>query len=87
MSNVQTVQEIYQAFGRGDVPAILSRLSESVDWEYGATSSEVPWLRPGRGRDAAGSFFASLAAIEIHRFTPKSFLDGGSVVVVLVDIG
>ena len=40
MSNVHTVQEIYAAFGRGDVPAILSRLSESVEWEYGPTSFE-----------------------------------------------
>lgn len=33
MSNVQTVQEIYAAFGRGDVPAILSRLATDVVWE------------------------------------------------------
>jgi ketosteroid isomerase-like protein len=34
MSNlVSTVQEIYAAFGRGDVPGILSRLAEDVVWE------------------------------------------------------
>lgn len=33
MSNVQTVREIYAAFGRGDVPAILSRLATDVVWE------------------------------------------------------
>jgi ketosteroid isomerase-like protein len=86
MSNLQTTQEIYGAFGRGDVPAILSKLSEAVDWEYGATSSEVPWLQHRQGRDGAAAFFASLGAIQIRRFTPKTFLDGGSVVVALVDI-
>ena len=34
MSNlVSTVQEIYSAFGRGDVPAILARLADDVVWE------------------------------------------------------
>ena len=86
MSNLQTTQEIYEAFGRGDVPAILSKLSETVDWEYGASSSEVPWLQHRQGPDGAAAFFSSLAAIQIQRFTSKKFLDGGNVVVVLVDI-
>ena len=34
MSNlVSTVQEIYSAFGQGDVPAILARLADDVVWE------------------------------------------------------
>ena len=34
MSNlVSTIQEIYAAFGRGDVPAILARLTDDVVWE------------------------------------------------------
>jgi hypothetical protein len=86
MSNLQTTREIYEAFSRGDVPAILLNLSEDVEWEYGATSTEVPWLQRRQGRDGAGAFFSSLTAIDIQRFTPKEFLDGGKVVVVLVDI-
>lgn len=86
MNNMQTIQEIYAAFGRGDVPAILARLAESVDWEYGAKHSEVPWLQRRQGRDGAAAFFASLGGMQIHSFTPKAFLDGGSFVVVLVDI-
>jgi ketosteroid isomerase-like protein len=31
--NIATVQEIYAAFGRGDIPAILDRLAEDIDWE------------------------------------------------------
>lgn len=33
-SNIQTVQEIYAAFGRGDIPAIPGHLAENVIWEY-----------------------------------------------------
>lgn len=86
MSNLRTTQEIYEAFERGDVPTILPKLSDTVDWEYGASSSDVPWLQPRQGRDGAAAFFASLGEIQIQKFTPKVFLDGGSLVVVLVDI-
>lgn len=86
MSNLQTVQEIYQAFGQGDVPAILSKLSDEVDWEYGAQASNVPWLQHRHGREGAAAFFASLANMQMHTFVPKTFLDGGRVIVALVDI-
>jgi len=86
MSNVRTIQEIYAAFGRGDIPAILSRLAESVEWEYGPTSTNVPWLQRRRGRDGAAAFFASLAHFDMHAFRPKEFLEGDGVVVVLLDV-
>jgi ketosteroid isomerase-like protein len=50
MTNVGTVQQIYEAFGRGDVPAILEHLADDVEWEYGLTSTDVPWLQPQHGR-------------------------------------
>jgi ketosteroid isomerase-like protein len=86
MSNLRTTQEIYQAFGRGDVPAILAKLSDSVDWDYGPASTDVPWLQRRKGRDGAASFFASLEAIQIHTFAPKTFLESEGLVVALVDI-
>ncbi len=86
MSNLQTVQEMYAAFGRGDVPAILQQLSAAVEWEYGIAASDVPWLKPRRGRAAAAAFFKSLGAIQIEKFVTKLFLEGPGVVVVLIDI-
>lgn len=86
MSNLRTVKEMYEAFRRGDLPSILSKLSESVEWEYGPTSTNVPWLQRREGRDGAAAFFASLNEIEIHRFVPKTFLETESVVVVLLDV-
>ena len=85
MSHVTTVQKIYEAFGRGDVPAILALLSEDVEWEYGSNSTNVPWLQPRRGRANVAGFFESLAQLEIHSFLPKSFLESGNNVVVLVE--
>ncbi|HEX7808470.1 MAG TPA: nuclear transport factor 2 family protein [Thermoanaerobaculia bacterium] len=68
MSNVETVQEMYAAFGRGDVPAILAKLDENVQWEINGSSSDVPWLQHRQGRDGALAFFQSLGALEFHKF-------------------
>ena len=84
--NLVAVREIYEAFGRGDVPSILSRLSEAVDWEYGSSTDEVPWLQRRQGRYGVAGFFSSLGAVELRRFEPKTLLDGGSVVVALLDV-
>jgi hypothetical protein len=86
MSNIPTVQQIYAAFGRGDVPTILELLSESVEWEYGICSTDVPWLQPRRGRAAVGGFFMVLGAVEFHSFQVKTILEGDNLVVALTDI-
>jgi ketosteroid isomerase-like protein len=85
-TNANAVREIYEAFGRGDIPAILAKLDENVEWEYGISTREVPWLQPRRGRTGAGEFFESLAAIEFHSFVTKAILEGENVVVALVDL-
>ena len=86
MSNVATVQDIYDAFGKGDVPRILSHISEGVVWEYGAGASDVPWLQPRSGRKGAAEFLASLVDLRFDKFQPKTFLESGDLVVVVLDI-
>lgn len=85
MDPLKTVEAIFQAFARGDVPAILERLAADVEWEYGPTSQDVPWYQPQRGREGVKRFFEHLAAVEFHRFAPRSFLAKGGLVVVLLD--
>jgi ketosteroid isomerase-like protein len=86
MRHQETVQHIYQSFGRGDVPAILECLAENVEWEYGVNSTDVPWLQPHRGRANVGLFFQSLAAVDIHRFEVKKLLESDNLVVSLVEL-
>ena len=86
MNNVERVQAIYAAFGRGDIPAILEQLTEDVEWEYGVNSTDVPWLQPRRGRTEVVKFFESLSALEISKFVPKYVLSQGDVVVGLIDL-
>jgi hypothetical protein len=86
VSNVETVQEIYALFGKGDVPGILAKLADDVDWEYGQGPSDVPWLQRRRGRAAVSGFFESMAGFELHKFAPKQIIDGGDTVVALIDV-
>jgi ketosteroid isomerase-like protein len=90
MSNIATVQEIYAAFGRGDVPAILDRLADDVCWDHlpdggGAQRHDVPWLRERTGRDDVAGFFAALGALDFHVFAPTVILGDGDTVVALID--
>jgi ketosteroid isomerase-like protein len=86
MSHRETVQEMYAAFGRGDVAAILERLDPHIDWEYDASPTEVPWLQPRQGPAGAAEFFTSLGELDFHRFEPKAILAEGQTVVALVDV-
>ncbi len=86
MSNLETVQQIYAAFGRGDIPAILECLDEDVEWEYAIAPIDVPWIQHRRGRSEVPKFFESLDGMEFHGFTPKHFLENDNLVVVLIDV-
>jgi uncharacterized protein len=88
MKNLETVQQLYAAFGRGDIPAILNHLAEDVAWEYTPSSAQVPWLQLRHGLDEVPKFFESLGAMEIHTFQPKTFLENenGQIIVVLIDV-
>lgn len=84
--HVQTIQDIYAAFGAGDIPAILARLADDVDWGYGRAANEVSWLQRQRGREAVTGFFESLGRLEFHNVAPKELLEKDGIVVALVDV-
>jgi uncharacterized protein len=86
MSNIETVKGVYEAFGRGDIPAILEVIADDIEWEYGMADTGVPWLRSRTGRDGARQFFASLAGVEFHTFDPRVLLDHDDLVVALIDV-
>src|SRR3954470_1556654 len=90
MSNQETVQQIYAAFGRGDIAAILEALADDVRWDHlpdgsGAQRHDVPWLAQRTGRDEVRGFFEALGALEFHEFAPTAVIAGGDQVVALID--
>lgn len=53
-SALDAVRELYEAFGRADVPAILSRLDQNIAWRV---PENVPQGGDYQGRDDVGRFF------------------------------
>jgi ketosteroid isomerase-like protein len=87
MSTLTTVQTIYAAFSRFDVPAILEHLAEDCEWEYQPISTEVPWLQARRSRAGAASFFQAIGEhLEIQHFAINDLVGTGNVIVALVEL-
>jgi len=84
-THLETVHSIYQAFGRGDIPAILSKLSPDVQWEQWSDNTAqragVPWLRAVRGHDGVASFFRVVSELQIHEFKVLDVFGSGQQVV------
>ena len=86
-ANIECVKNIYAAFGRGDVPSILEALHPDIDWEAGAqpTRVAIPWIRPGRGREAVVAFFEALRdTLRFEAFEVLAVMGAGEWVVGLV---
>jgi ketosteroid isomerase-like protein len=77
-TNIRLIQELYGAFGRGDVAAILEQLSDDVQWGVNSRSraaESVAWHEHLRGKGNVPKFFAALAAnAEFTRFEPQAFV-------------
>lgn len=71
--NVKTIQSIYEAFGRGDVAAILDAVTDDVDWATDTVSRAAPWYGPHHGKAGVADFFQALVGtMTVQRFEPIS---------------
>ncbi len=84
MSNVRVVEDVYAAFGRGDVPAVLGAFDPKIEWREAEgnpySPSGEPWIGPAA---VVENLFLKLAS-DWDRFTvhPEQFHDAGGTVVV-----
>ena len=86
MSNADTVKQMYAAFGRGDIPAILEHVDDNVEWDTEIPAADVPWLAPRRGKKEVPGFFESLAPLDFPTFDPHTFFESGDKVMVLLHL-
>jgi uncharacterized protein len=75
-----------EAFGRGDVQAILGLVTDDVDWSTDAAIPSAPWYGPRNGKDGVVSFFEAIGKTgPVTEFDPLAYAsnDEGDVMVFL----
>jgi ketosteroid isomerase-like protein len=86
-SNQKTIEEVYAAFGRGDVPFILERVGEQTRWDFSVGGSEVPWHVPIGSKKELPRFFQAMAEnVTFEAFEPRAFVSDRRNVVVKVRV-
>src|SRR4051812_16442514 len=56
-TNAKLIEAAYEAFGRGDIPAVIDMLDEDVDWQSPAT---LPQGGQFHGKADVGRFFQAI---------------------------
>jgi ketosteroid isomerase-like protein len=91
-NNISACQTMYQAFGTGDVPAILAHMADDIafdDWtgNTAVNSGLLPNMRTRFGKDGAVAFFTALGTeLEFRRFDVNNLLAGGNQVAATVSL-
>jgi ketosteroid isomerase-like protein len=81
-SRTSVVEQAYDAFGRGDIPAVLGLLDDGVEWTSPGT---LPQGGTFKGREQVGSFFEGVgSAWERLVVAPESIGEVGTDLVVAV---
>jgi ketosteroid isomerase-like protein len=79
-THIETIQKIYAAFGRGDIPGILEHIAEDLHAfsVVADASPEIPWhLKITKKRDVPKFFQALAAECDFSLFEPHAFAQGG----------
>ncbi|HEX8737663.1 MAG TPA: nuclear transport factor 2 family protein [Pyrinomonadaceae bacterium] len=88
MSNLANVKAMYEAFNRGDIPYILDRVADDVEWEKWednyAQKADIPYLRPQKGRQGVADFFKAVEDLGITNIEILSMMEGDNQVAVEV---
>ena len=84
MTHEQTVTDVYAAFQRQDLPAILAHVADDVDWRNdGVASKECPWNGNFSGKAQLPGFFKAVGEqLDIQVFDVKAMAASGPYVAV-----
>lgn len=82
--NVKIVQQAYASFAQGDMPGVLSRLADDIDWCQSGPEGVLPFAGPRRGKNEIISYFQAVGqALNIQIFEPLEFIPYDDRVIVL----
>lgn len=83
-ANVTLVQNLYSAFGRGEIATIVKAATADCRWEVVGRRSDFPTLGRFQGQAGVGSFFEAVGQhLDFKEFSPAEFYPAGDKVFVL----
>ena len=84
MTNAEMAQELYDLFGRGDVPAILDLLTDDIKWTCPGPTEILPYARVYNGKQEVALFFKLIYENkDFPSFEAREFIAEGDKVVAL----
>lgn len=85
-ANIALVQDLYAAYGKGDIATLLAAMTPDIDWHSGGRATDYPGFGPRKGIEQVREFFGIAAENnEYSHFTPREFYACGDKVFVLGD--
>ena len=89
MTNLDIVKGVYEAFGRGDIPAVLSLFDPQISWREAESNPYEPSGKPWVGHDELMQklFMRIGAEWDYFRVVPHTFHDAGDSVIAEVRYG
>jgi ketosteroid isomerase-like protein len=82
-ANLDVIRRGYEAFGRGDINALLESFDEQITWVTPGPR-ELATSGNRTGHQAVAQFFTAVNDVfEIQRFEPREFIAQGDRIVVL----
>jgi ketosteroid isomerase-like protein len=81
-SKIQTVQQCYAEFGKGNPQGVLDLLTDDVTWTDPGYP-EIPYAGKCKGKEEVLNFFMEMGkTISFTRFEPQQFMNDGNNVIV-----
>ena len=81
-SNLTIVQNMYQAYEKGNIDYVLEQLADNVDWKLHVPAA-IPYSGQFIGVEQVAHFFTVQSnAIHINDFRVDAFIDGGNAITV-----
>jgi uncharacterized protein len=82
--NKSIIKQVYAAFRRRDMAAILVLQAEDAEWSVAASTDLIPWASPGSGHQGVKDFLRILAeSLTAEVFEIRNYLAEGDTVVAL----
>ena len=83
-NNTQVVERAFGYFGEGNIPALLTELTDDVKWTVPGPTDILPWTGVRTGKQQVAEFFKLIGEnVEFGKFEPREFVEQGNKVVAL----